>query len=328
MPLLLGLHYKTSEPAQFWVYRRCAEVFRKAGIHLEFLPDEMPSVKSRADIFVVQQSFLPNDPSSLARPIIVEERADSSMPWVREPLLCDNVKLSFKVSLARREWLNVPAIRVHEWLLCPGSCNSALPNISEPAITKIKPGMHFGMFPHLAPWVVRAATRSQEYSWAERPIDAMFIGNTEFRSRILTDHRRMFCAKLRDIRNINVVCVPAHQLSKQTYFAISRLAKVIVSPWGYGELCYRDFEALLDECVLIKPFSGFLDTVGNILREGVTYLPCRADGADLEDVIHTALRSGDHVADIRRENRKMVLHWWDEVNIVKWWSEATCGKCW
>lgn len=61
------------------------------------------------------------------------------------------------------------------------------------------------------------------------------------------------------------------------------------SPFGYGELCWRDIEAFLTGAVLIKPDMGHLDTLPDLYRPGETYLPVKWDFSDLEEVTRHAL---------------------------------------
>lgn len=66
----------------------------------------------------------------------------------------------------------------------------------------------------------------------------------------------------------DIISVPQRSISYIDYLHLSDQAKIIVSPWGYGEICYRDFEALLDDCVLVKPRTDFVQTLDNTIREG------------------------------------------------------------
>ncbi len=75
----------------------------------------------------------------------------------------------------------------------------------------------------------------------------------------------------------------------KTYMAEMGQSKLCFSPFGYGELCWRDIEAIRVGAVLIKPDMGHLETHPELYEPGVTYLPVRWDFADLEEVIRGAL---------------------------------------
>ena len=68
-----------------------------------------------------------------------------------------------------------------------------------------------------------------------------------------------------------------------------RRSKVCFSPFGYGELCWRDIEAIAAGAVLIKPDMSHLRTEPNLYRDGETYIACRWDFADLPDKVSEIL---------------------------------------
>lgn len=67
-------------------------------------------------------------------------------------------------------------------------------------------------------------------------------------------------------------------------------SKVCFSPFGYGELCWRDIEAIAAKAVLIKPSMSHLSTEPDLYRDGETYIACRWDFADLEDKLNEILQ--------------------------------------
>ena len=52
-----------------------------------------------------------------------------------------------------------------------------------------------------------------------------------------------------------------------------RSSKAIVSPFGWGEICYRDFETFIAGAALIKPNLDHLETWPNLYQKNKTYLP-------------------------------------------------------
>ena len=80
------------------------------------------------------------------------------------------------------------------------------------------------------------------------------------------------------------VLVPHGRVSQDEYYAEMQRSTICVSPFGYGELCWRDFEAILCGCLLVKPDMSHAETAPDIFVPGVTYAPVRWDYADLADV--------------------------------------------
>ena len=92
--------------------------------------------------------------------------------------------------------------------------------------------------------------------------------------------------------------------------------KICLSPFGYGEICHRDFEAWEAGVCLLKPNMYHLETWPDLYAEHETYLPCSHDFHDLDLKIEQALSTGEflkvakagHDRYLRaRENRESFL---------------------
>ena len=64
-----------------------------------------------------------------------------------------------------------------------------------------------------------------------------------------------------------------------------RSAKICVSPFGYGEICYRDYEAALHGCLLFKPDMSHVRSEPDIFRPFDTYVPLKWDYSDLGEKV-------------------------------------------
>jgi hypothetical protein len=58
-------------------------------------------------------------------------------------------------------------------------------------------------------------------------------------------------------------------------------SKIVLSPFGWGEVCFRDFEAILAGALLFKPDMSHLVTWPNVYLPYETYVPLKWDGSDL-----------------------------------------------
>src|SRR5690606_31733309 len=65
--------------------------------------------------------------------------------------------------------------------------------------------------------------------------------------------------------------------------------RICVSPFGYGEVCYRDFEAVAAGCVLAKPDMSHVRTEPDIYIPHETYIPFRLDLSDLHEALQPYL---------------------------------------
>jgi hypothetical protein len=60
----------------------------------------------------------------------------------------------------------------------------------------------------------------------------------------------------------------------------------VLSLFGWGEVCFRDFETVLNGALLIKPDMSHLETWPDIYVNSKTYLPVDWDGNGIADIIH------------------------------------------
>lgn len=77
------------------------------------------------------------------------------------------------------------------------------------------------------------------------------------------------------------------------FMAEMRRAKVCFSPFGYGEVCWRDYEAVAAGAVLLKPDMGHVETAPDIFRPWETYVPLRWDLSDFEAILRRLLADDD-----------------------------------
>lgn len=85
-------------------------------------------------------------------------------------------------------------------------------------------------------------------------------------------------------------------LPRPTFLAELRASKLVFSPFGYGEICWRDIEAIAAGAVLVKPDMSHLATRPDLYEDGVTYAACRWDFADLSDIVQALLADRDRRA--------------------------------
>jgi hypothetical protein len=90
--------------------------------------------------------------------------------------------------------------------------------------------------------------------------------------------------------------VDTGRLPKRRYVRELCDSKVVLSPFGYGEVCYRDFEAFLCGALLLKPDMSGIETWPDLYRDGETIVSHCWDLSDVEDKIEEVLTHyGRHV---------------------------------
>ncbi|NMC99440.1 MAG: glycosyltransferase family 1 protein [Bacteroidales bacterium] len=67
------------------------------------------------------------------------------------------------------------------------------------------------------------------------------------------------------------------------YYAELENSKIVLSPFGWGEVCFRDFEAIVSGSLLLKPSMEHLMTWPDIYKPYETYVPIDWDISDLKE---------------------------------------------
>ncbi|EEX08963.1 conserved hypothetical protein [Ruegeria lacuscaerulensis ITI-1157] len=80
------------------------------------------------------------------------------------------------------------------------------------------------------------------------------------------------------------VLAPTDRVPQEEYYREILSARLTVSPFGFGELCWRDFEAILCGSLLVKPDMSHVQTWPDIFVPHETYVPVSWDFSDLEEV--------------------------------------------
>lgn len=89
--------------------------------------------------------------------------------------------------------------------------------------------------------------------------------------------RKLIIEKIKDNPLFLTGRVKQKQFNKEI-----RSSKIILSPFGWGELCKRDFEAVYNRSLLFKPDMSHLETWPDIFIENETYIPFKWDLSDLK----------------------------------------------
>lgn len=152
---------------------------------------------------------------------------------------------------------------------------------------KLRLGPNFFTSPNL----ISLFNKSGLEAWSDaRPIDVHARMETKG-SEWYSNMRRASVGALNGHSNANIVKVG--NVSGQQFMAELRKSKVCWSPFGYGELCWRDIEAFATGSALVKPDMGHLETAPNLYFPGDTYTPVRWDFSDLSERVSSLIHDED-----------------------------------
>lgn len=93
------------------------------------------------------------------------------------------------------------------------------------------------------------------------------------------------------------------KLSRKRYLREMANSKLVVSPFGLGEITLRDFEVFMAGSVLLKPDMSHMETWPNFFVDGETMVTHRWDLADIEEKIESILSNYDHYLSIATEGQ-------------------------
>jgi len=117
----------------------------------------------------------------------------------------------------------------------------------------------------------------------------IFIRTTSNLSRnVIAFHRQELLRRLVDItqefENLKV-SLNEEKVKLKTFRSILRNTKILPSPFGWGELGVRDYEAFIFGAALLKPNISHMETWPNIFIEKDTYQPFDWSFSDLKEAI-------------------------------------------
>lgn len=115
----------------------------------------------------------------------------------------------------------------------------------------------------------------------------------------------------------NVRVTPPGRTRRAVYYWELLNSKIAVSPFGWGEVCFRDYEAVACGCLLVKPSMEHLETAPNIYVPWETYVPVKWDLSDLLPTIETLLRDPTRAQAIAERGRRTLLDYYRKNQLVE-----------
>jgi hypothetical protein len=94
-------------------------------------------------------------------------------------------------------------------------------------------------------------------------------------------------------------------VKQNNYYRELYESKMVLSPFGWGEVCFRDFEAIVSGSLLLKPDMSHLKTWPDVYIPYETYVPLDWDGSDIQE------KAGVYLAD-GRERMRIARNAWEQ----------------
>lgn len=119
----------------------------------------------------------------------------------------------------------------------------------------------------------------------ERTITLFFNGTMNYSPLNGYQRRRVIELMESDIRTSTPS--PTAKMSHKEYVESMKSTKASISPFGWGEICYRDFESFVYGSTLIKPDMSAVETYPNFFMENETYVPIKWDFSDYTEILES-----------------------------------------
>lgn len=113
----------------------------------------------------------------------------------------------------------------------------------------------------------------------------------------------------------DIICPNAYEsVSPKEYQKEFNNSRAVISPYGWGEVCFRDFEAFGNEVTLLKPDMSHCVTYPDVFIEGETYIPIDWDFYSFEEAIDELKANKQKYREIASHGRELYLSYLNGVN--------------
>lgn len=126
--------------------------------------------------------------------------------------------------------------------------------------------------------------------------------------------RNLALIKAREISEIDVS--KNGSTSRKNFMKELSDSKLCLSPFGYGEVCWRDFEAFSRGAVVIKQKMSHLSNLPDVFQSWESYLPVEWDFSDLEHVVKDILSDEERRINISNRAFKIIHNYLIEERFI------------
>ena len=123
---------------------------------------------------------------------------------------------------------------------------------------------------------------------------------------------KLFKEKFRDFENINHGFI-----NKRLYWQELKNAKLVFSPFGWGEACLRDFEAFIAGAALLKPDMSIINTWPNFYKKNITYIPLPWEIEKWESAISNIINNDELINKIAKNGQLLYAYYWTKEGMLE-----------
>lgn len=105
------------------------------------------------------------------------------------------------------------------------------------------------------------------------------------------------------IQNPSFQLTSTGRVNRFRFYRELQKSVVTISPFGIGEVCYRDFESFFTGSLLFKPSMDHLQTWPDLYIDGETYISHKWDFSDFDEKLDAILTHPEMFEEIAREGQ-------------------------
>lgn len=299
-----------NDPIHAWPLLRACDAAAEIGLDIE--PHEEHSsqcfdqCRGGRHVNLIHQELVAEAAFESGRPVVILERIDGAQLGSSRRWISDASAIAKGFCLRPPQINNEYRGRVFAHLLRDAGVTGAKscavdgtpPQIAATDLPKIKPFYGFGAYQKQVELLDTKPDLAKGRSTAVH-----FAGTVEYSGTEVETHRRAAARICRRIRGGVGLC---GRLQRPDVYRQSLIeSRAVLSPFGWGEACYRDYEAWILGCVLIKPECDYVLGWPDMYRANETYLPCRFDLANVPELVERVRVDWKLLRPMRERCRKM-----------------------
>jgi hypothetical protein len=139
----------------------------------------------------------------------------------------------------------------------------------------------------------------------KRELDLTFRGTIHKEENGLNHVMKQRNTTLNFLSHLNLKISAGLPVPKINYWKELRNSKLSVSPYGWGEVCYRDFETFIAGSLLVKPSMEHLNTYPDVFKPFETYIPVSWDMNELPEVLEDLTSNYSNYREIAYRGQEM-----------------------
>lgn len=145
---------------------------------------------------------------------------------------------------------------------------------------------------------------------AKKDIDILLKTSTNLPRETVAFHRKELVKQLKILTEEKkfISIIQGKRIDNKTFKDVMSRSKIFPSPFGWGEIGVRDYEAFIYGGALLKPSMTHMVTWPNIFIENETFVPFSWNYEDIEDKVCQLISNDNYRKRIATQGQRMFMN--------------------